>query len=251
MNQQSISFRIVATVLTASMIVSSIPYVFGGPEDNAASQDVKLYRNKQFSPDRPTEAEQILRSQTTPMTYDQLLDYAMTQMVQDRFLAAVVLYEQAVQHAPNNEERVFSLMWEGQALLDSASITDDDNRPGVYGRAGEIFNQASQLSPTSTEAAAMRIIAWTNAGDELETLIAKHDLRRLGVDMEGTEVFLGALTIMALTISGVVATYTVYTLTSDLTQEQKLDRLEHAMTACILAMASLGRGETSYAIPFH
>lgn len=240
-----------ATVLTANMIVSSIPYALGGPEDIATTQDVKLYRNEQFSPDRPIEAEQILRSQTTPMTYEQLLDYAMTQMEQDRFLEAVVLYEQAVQHAPNNEERVFSLMWEGQALLDSASITDDGNRPEVYRHAGEVFNRASQLSPTSTEAAAMRIVAWASARDDLETLVAKHDLRRLGADMEGTEVCLGALSILAITFAAVTATYTVYTLTSDLTQEQKLDRLEHSMTACVLAMVAVGRGATSYAIPFH
>ena len=62
-------------------------------------------------------------------------------------------------------------------------------------------------------------------------------LRRLGVELEGDEVFLAAGTILALTFAASVGTYVAYTLSSDLTEEEKLDRLEKVMVTTI-ALAS-------------
>jgi len=236
MQRQSLSTQIIAAVLSMSLVVAPVSAMRSGQPTDSNEQPLPLYHNPEFNPQQPEAAEQVLRNQQSPLGYEQLLDYAMTQMQQDQFREAVVLFEQALRHAPDDEQRVFSLMWLGQSLLDSASEADTDARTALFKRAGIVFNRASQLSPASPEAAAMRVVAWTNAEDQLELSAAEHDLRRLGVELEGDEVFLGALTVLAMTVAGLAAINATVILLSDMTTEQKLDRLETVMKIVTGAM---------------
>jgi tetratricopeptide (TPR) repeat protein len=236
MKRQSMSTKVIAAVLSVNLIVAPVSATLSAQPEETDEQQLPLYHSPEFSPQHPEAAEQVLRNKQTPLSYEQLLDYAMTQMQQDRFREAVVLYEQALRYAPDDEQRVFSLMWLGQSLLDSASTADPETRPALFKRAGLVFNQASQLSSASPEAAAMRVIAWTNAADQLELSAAEHDLRRLGVELEGDEVFLSVGVILALTFAASVFTYETYVLISDLTQEEKLERLAGVMKISAAAM---------------
>ncbi len=236
MKRQSFSTQLIATVLAVSLITAPVTATLGHQPAETDDQEISLYQSDEFSPHEPEVAEQKLRSQMAPLSYEQLLDYAMTQMMQNQFREAVVLYEQALRYAPNDEQRVFAMMWLGQAILDSASSADEEARSAIFRRAGMVFNRVSQLSPASSGAVVMRVIAWTNAGDQLELVTAEHDLRRLGVELEGDEVVLTAAAILAYTLSGLVAVTVGRILLSDMTDEQKIDRLENLMKIVTGAM---------------
>ncbi len=237
MKRQSFSTQLIAAILAASLITAPVSATLGYLQTESDDQQVSLYQSDEFNPHEPKVAEQKLRNQTTPLSYEQLLDYAMTQMMQNQFREAVILYEQALRHASNDEQRVFAMMWLGQAILDSASSANEESRPAIFKRAGTVFNHASQLSPASSGAVVMRVVAWTNAGDQLELATAEHDLRRLGVELEGDEVALiSAAAILAYTLSGLVVITTGVILLSDMTDEQKIDRLEKVMKIVASAM---------------
>ncbi len=238
MKCQSFSTQLVATVLAVSLIAAPVSATLGYLQTESDDQRVSLYQSDEFNPHDPEAVEQELRGQVTPLSYEQLLDYAMSQMVQNQFREAVVLYEQALRHAPNDEQRVFAMMWLGQAILDSASDADEEVRPALFRRAGMVFNHASLLSPASSGAVVMRVVAWTNADDQLELSAAEHDLRRLGVELEGDEVELatGTVFVFVITLSALVTAHAGLTLISDMTTEQKLDRLEKVMRIVTGAM---------------
>tara|TARA_A100000171_G_scaffold53021_1_gene75478 strand:+ start:9048 stop:9737 length:690 start_codon:yes stop_codon:yes gene_type:complete len=200
--------------------------------------EMPFYRDRDYLDIGAEAVIHSLLDQDEEYSYEQLIDFAIANMLLDEFAKASTLLEIAVRVAPSHEERVFATMWLGQAYLDHSTVTEstfDANR--LAHRAGNAFNVASELAPESSEAAAMRVIAWKQAGDNLEVMAAEHDLRRLGVDLEGEQVALVTGTaILAWTFAGLAATYVVYLLQSDLTEEEKLDRLEGIMKLNAAAM---------------
>lgn len=214
------------------------------PEAPKDLQSVQLFQNADLAGIDAEEAEARFRESRTPLGFSELLDYAMTQMLQDRFREAAVLYELAALQAGDDSQRAMAHMFEGQALLEVAYAEEAAEAQRLFQRAGGVFNKASRIAPESQEAVIMRLVAWTCAGDQLETMAAEQDQRRLGLALEGQEVALGVLASAAIEVvrnpsarraagrvifklldhAGAIM-YLIELKISDLSSEEKLDRL--------------------------
>lgn len=221
---------------------------WGAKPDDAPKdlESVRLFQNAEFEAMAPERVEAKLRDSRAALEFEELLDYAMSQMMQDRFREAAVLYEVAARQAKTDPERVMALMLQGQALLEVGFDSDMAESKRIFTQAGECFNKVSRLVPDGQEAAMMRIVAWACAGDQLELMAAEQDQRRMGLELEGQEVALGAIG-AALVSPGAISfykqagkviitfavlnydsiAYTIQIIRSDLSQEEKLKKLRN------------------------
>ncbi len=241
MNRTSVLTLVIFTLPVAPQAAYAAHFAQPDIETTSPDSTTSLFRNYELSPTNLAAAQLYFDTKQDSLGYTDLLDYAMVHMLQDRFTEAALLYELATKHASNDQERVAALVWQCQALLDSTSNLSSPARESTFSRAGIIINKAALLSPQSREIAVLRTIAWTNAKDELELLVAQHDLKRLGVELDSKEVVLPLAglavpaLIMATTGSAIAVTTTAYVLLSDLTPEQKIDRLIEITRTVMLA----------------
>lgn len=238
MKQQQVCRKIITL---AVILQTSTPFVvYGSPifqdEQDATIQDndLVLFHNASLSPTDLTTAEYYFKSLQSPLGYSELTDYAMVHMLQNKFEEAALLYELAYKHANNDQDRVFALMLQGQALLDSTYNMDLPTREASFARAGVIFNSVATISTESREIALLRATAWANAGDQLEFAAAQHDLKRLGTELDSDAILLPiglaigvsyASTILAASAGTVAIGTWAYVALSDLSQEEKIDRM--------------------------
>lgn len=165
-----------------------------------------------------------------PLGFRQMMDYGMSLMLQDRFSEAVLVYNLAAKQGADAGDRAVATMWLGQALFDAASMVDisskADERAGLFRRAGVAFNEASRIAPDCPAAIGMRHMSWKAANDRLELAAAEQDMRRAGLQFEGAEVVLSTGAILAIGFVGLKIVLVGTILLSELSQREKIDRLE-------------------------
>lgn len=133
-----------------------------------------------------------LRQMETGWEWIDLIERGRIAIAEGDFSGASTTFEASLQWVDRPFERLVSLQLLGRSLLHSAQTmrVSNEAEQAARGRAlreaGERLNEAQQSAPLSRDIAAARVAAWSQAGDELETLAAEHQLRVIDPSMEGT-----------------------------------------------------------------
>lgn len=133
-----------------------------------------------------------LRSKASAWDWIDLVERGRIAVAEGDFAGASIAFEASLQCADEPIERLVSLQLLGRALLHDAQTMpvpgdqERDARSATLRRAGDCLNEAQIFSPLSRDIAAARVTAWSQSGDQLETLAAEHQLRVIDPAMEGT-----------------------------------------------------------------
>lgn len=133
-----------------------------------------------------------LRSTGPGWSWADLIERGRIAIAEGDFTGAATVFESSLRSADRDVERAVSLQFLGHALLASAQSIpcrrdgERSRRDAALHRAGRVLNEAQQHVPSCRDLAAARVTAWSQAGDELETLAAEHQLRVIDPSMEGT-----------------------------------------------------------------
>lgn len=139
-----------------------------------------------------TERLDALRQTRSAWAWSDLIERGRLAVAEGDFSGAAIIFEASVQSADEPIERLVSLQLLGRALLHdgqtmpASSEREREVRSEVLREAGLRLNQAQVEAPMSRDIAAGRVAAWSQAGDDLETLAAEHQLRVIDPSMEGT-----------------------------------------------------------------
>ncbi len=133
-----------------------------------------------------------LRSKVESWDWIDLIERGRLAVADGDFAGGATVFEASLQRATESVQRLVSLHYLGRAMLHDAQIKSVPGeqeraaRDRMLREAGDRLNQAQSYAPMSREIAAARVTAWSQAGDELETLAAEHQLRVIDPAMEGT-----------------------------------------------------------------
>lgn len=133
-----------------------------------------------------------LRAAGAGWSWADLIERGRIAIAEGDFAAASTVFESSLNSAESEVQKAISLRFLGHALLASAQSIpcrrdgERARRDALLRRAGGSLNEAQRHAPACRDLAAARVTAWSQAGDELETLAAEHQLRVIDPSMEGT-----------------------------------------------------------------
>ncbi len=133
-----------------------------------------------------------LRSGAERWSWADMIERGRLAIAEGDFAGAVTVFESSLRSSATEAQHAVSLQFLGNALLASGQSMscrrdgERGRRDAIIRRAGATLNDAQRLVPFSRDIAASRVAAWSQLGDELETLAAEHQLRVIDPSMEGT-----------------------------------------------------------------
>lgn len=187
------TFPLLRVTLAASLIAMSCQGLLAAPQpQNPPTQPPLTEMHPAEFEKAVAERLNNLRHKGSAWGWSELIERGRIAVAEGDFSGAATVFEASLQSADEPIERLVSLQLLGRALLHdgqtmpASSEWERQVRSRVLCESGGRLNQAQVEAPMSRDVAAARVAAWSQAGDELETLAAEHQLRVIDPSMEGT-----------------------------------------------------------------
>lgn len=177
-------FVLCAASLSAPHVAIAASFTSGPPVPFTASNAGELDAKAQ-------QQLALLNALPGPWGWRELVDRGRVAVALGDFAGAAAMFEAARRASSPGAERVATELCWANALIAAAQALpgqangQNPRRAAMLRQAGEILNETQRAVPMSRGVASARLTAWSLLGDELETLVAEHQLRVIDPSLEG------------------------------------------------------------------